>query len=184
MQGPRINPVLDNLPLSTLKRKGVLSKTVARKTRKTIDTADVDLPGLAGKLASAFEVMISSLRFSFSLFAFLIKTIFYQSSGLTGQQLTGVTNSDRGLVLEPIQDLSTDDTLVEPSKQAEPDKAIEDVVDAILIEQYDPQRVTILDTFAGQTQQSLEQANLQSAEVQSIRCSLTTLIFKFLVFCS
>jgi hypothetical protein len=53
--------------LSTLKRKGVLSKTLARKTRKTIDTADVDLPDLAGKLVSVFEVLISSLTFASSL---------------------------------------------------------------------------------------------------------------------
>jgi hypothetical protein len=71
MQGPRTNPVSDNLPLSTLKRKGVLSKTLARKTRKTIDIADVDLPDLAGKLASAFEVLNSSLTFCLSPSAFL-----------------------------------------------------------------------------------------------------------------
>jgi hypothetical protein len=53
--------------LSTLKRKGVLSKTLARKTRKTIDTADVDLPDLARKLVSVFEVLISSLTFASSL---------------------------------------------------------------------------------------------------------------------
>jgi hypothetical protein len=73
MQGPRTNPVSDNLPLSTLKRKGVPRKTLSQKTRKIIDTTDVDLPDLAGKLASAFDVLNSSLTFCFSPFAFLTK---------------------------------------------------------------------------------------------------------------
>jgi hypothetical protein len=33
--------------------------------------------------------------------------------------------SDQGSVLEPIQEVPTDDTLVEPSEQPEPDKVIE-----------------------------------------------------------
>jgi hypothetical protein len=43
-------------------------------------------------------------------------------------------------VLEPIQDISTNDTLAESCKQAESDKAAKDVIDAILVEQCDPQR--------------------------------------------
>jgi hypothetical protein len=60
MQGPRINPVMDNLPLSTLKRKSGLSKTLARKTRSKIDTTVVDISDMAGKLASAFEVEMAT----------------------------------------------------------------------------------------------------------------------------
>jgi uncharacterized protein (DUF2252 family) len=59
---------------------------------------------------------------------------FDHSSGLTGQPETDVTDFDRGLVLEPIQDISTDDTLAESSKQAELDKAIEDVIVAALVD--------------------------------------------------
>jgi hypothetical protein len=65
---------------------------------------------------------------------------FDQSSGLTGQPQTGVTDSDKGPVLEPIQDISTEDTLAESSKQARPHKAMEDVADAILIEQSNSQK--------------------------------------------
>jgi hypothetical protein len=93
---------------------------------------------------------------------------FDQSSGLTGQPQTGVTDSDKGPVLEPIQDISTEDTLAESSKQAGPYKAMEDVADAILIEQSNSQRINVLDTSAGQTQRPIEQANLQSVEVQSL----------------
>jgi hypothetical protein len=60
MQGPRINPVMDNLPLSTLKRKSGLNKTLARKTRSKIDTIVVDISDMAGKLASAFEVEMAT----------------------------------------------------------------------------------------------------------------------------
>jgi hypothetical protein len=52
-------------------------------------------------------------------------------------------------VLEPIQDIFTDDTLVESSKQAKPDKATKDVIDVVLVEQSDLQRVNILDTSVG-----------------------------------
>jgi hypothetical protein len=58
MQGPKINFVSNNLPLSTLKRKSGLSKTLARKTRWKIDTTVVDISDMAGKLASAFEVLV------------------------------------------------------------------------------------------------------------------------------
>jgi hypothetical protein len=33
--------------------------------------------------------------------------------------------------LEPIQEASADDTLVEPSQQAKPDKTAEDIMDAV-----------------------------------------------------
>jgi hypothetical protein len=76
---------------------------------------------------------------------------FLQSSGLIGQsEQANVTDSDRGPVLEPIQEASADDTFVESSEQAESDKAMEDIIDAILIEQPDPQRVNISDAPVGQ----------------------------------
>jgi hypothetical protein len=67
MQGPRINPVSDNLPLSPLKRKSGLNKTLSRKTRRKIDTAIVDIPDMAEKLVSAFEVLVFPHHFSLPL---------------------------------------------------------------------------------------------------------------------
>jgi hypothetical protein len=67
-------------------------------------------------------------------------------------------------VLEPIQDISTDDALAESSRQAERDKATEDVIDVVLVEQSDPQRVNISDTSVGQPQRPLDQADLQLVE--------------------
>jgi hypothetical protein len=61
MQGPRTNLVSENLPLSTLKRKSGLSKTLARKRRSKIDTAIVDISNMVGKLARAFEVIFFPL---------------------------------------------------------------------------------------------------------------------------
>jgi hypothetical protein len=55
--------------------------------------------------------------------------------------------SDRDPVLEPIQDASADDTLVESSEQANPDKTVEDIIDAILIEQPDPQPTEVQLSF-------------------------------------
>jgi hypothetical protein len=57
MQGPKTNPVPDNLPFSTLKRKGVSSKTLARKTKKKIDTVVISASDMARVLASAFKVL-------------------------------------------------------------------------------------------------------------------------------
>jgi hypothetical protein len=70
MYGPKTNLVSDNLPLSTLKRKSGLSKTLARKTRRKMDTAVVDIFDMAGKLASALEVLflLITLLFPFELF--------------------------------------------------------------------------------------------------------------------
>jgi hypothetical protein len=70
MQGPRTNLVSDNLPLSTLKRKSGLSKTLARKTRRKIGTTVIDISDMAGKLASAFEVLFLLITLLF-LFEFL-----------------------------------------------------------------------------------------------------------------
>jgi hypothetical protein len=54
---------------------------------------------------------------------------------LIGQsEQANVTGPDRGPILEPIQESSADDTLVESSKQAELDKTMEDIIDAVLIE--------------------------------------------------
>jgi hypothetical protein len=107
---------------------------------------------------------------------------FEQSTGLTGQPQTDVIESDRGPVLEPIQDISTDDTLIESSRQAESDKASEDVVDAILVEQSDPQRVNVSDTPVGQPQHPLEQADLQPAEAQSLSIVPSLLSFSDSLF--
>jgi hypothetical protein len=69
--------------------------------------------------------------------------------------------------LAPIKEASADDILVESSEQAEQDKAMEDIVDVVSIEQPDPQRVNISDAPIGQPQHPFEQADLQPAEVQS-----------------
>jgi hypothetical protein len=88
-----------------------------------------------------------------------------QSSGLTGRPVqTNVADSDKGPALEPIQEVLADDTLVESS---EPDKAIKDIVDGVLIEQPAPQRVNIPEAHVGQPQRTLTQVDLQPAEVQS-----------------
>jgi hypothetical protein len=51
---------------------------------------------------------------------------FLQSSGLIDQSVkANVTVFDRGPILEPIQEAWPDDTLVESSEQAEPDKTME-----------------------------------------------------------
>jgi hypothetical protein len=55
-------------------------------------------------------------------------------SGLIGQsEQTNTTNSNRGPILELIQEASVDDTLVESSEQARPDKTAEDIMDAVLM---------------------------------------------------
>jgi hypothetical protein len=66
----------------------------------------------------------------------MINHPFLQSTGLIGQsEQANDTDFGRGLILEPIQEASADDTLVESSEQAEPDKTVEDITDAVLIEQ-------------------------------------------------
>jgi hypothetical protein len=45
--------------------------------------------------------------------------------------------------LEPIQEASADDTLVESSEQADPDKTVEDIIDVVLIEQPDLQATEV-----------------------------------------
>jgi hypothetical protein len=73
MQGPKINLSSDNLPLSTLKRKGVASKVIAHKSKKKkIDTIVIDIYDMAGKLARAFQVELCS-TFSF------LRILFYHS---------------------------------------------------------------------------------------------------------
>jgi hypothetical protein len=69
MKGPKTNLVLDNLPLSTLKRKGVSNKTLARKTKRKIDTVVVDASDMARVLASAFKVLSSIFSLSFYVFS-------------------------------------------------------------------------------------------------------------------
>jgi hypothetical protein len=65
MQGPKTNLILANLPLSTLKRKGGPSKTLAHKTKRRINIAVVDASNMARVLASAFKVLISAFSLSF-----------------------------------------------------------------------------------------------------------------------
>ena len=67
MQGPRINPAPDNLPLSTLKRKGVTNKVLARRTKKRIATKVINVSDMAGVLASAFQVLTSAFSLLFSI---------------------------------------------------------------------------------------------------------------------
>jgi hypothetical protein len=68
---------------------------------------------MAWKLASAFEVLTFLTTF---LFLFLFESVtdyFVQSSGLIGQSQQGTTaDSDRGPILEPIQEVPVDDILV------------------------------------------------------------------------
>jgi hypothetical protein len=59
-----------------------------------------------------------------------------------------VTNSDRGPILDPIQEASADDTLVESSEQAKPDKTVEDIIDVVLIEQPDLQLTKVQSLLA------------------------------------
>jgi hypothetical protein len=70
-----------------------------------------------------------------------------QSSGLIVQsEQTNVSDRDR--VLEPIQEASADDTLVEPSEQVDPDKIMEYIIDAVLIEQPDLQPIEVQSLLA------------------------------------
>jgi hypothetical protein len=50
--------------------------------------------------------------------------------------------------LEPIQEASADDTLVESSEQAKRDKTAEDIMDVVLIEQPDAQPTEVLSLSA------------------------------------
>jgi hypothetical protein len=56
--------------------------------------------------------------------------------------------SDRDRVLEPIQEASADDTLVESSEQVDQDKIVEDIFDAVLIEQLDLQPTEVQSLLA------------------------------------
>jgi hypothetical protein len=67
MKVPKTNPVPDNLPLSTLKRKGDSSKTLARNSKRKIDTWVVDASDMAKVLASAFKVLTSIFSLLFSV---------------------------------------------------------------------------------------------------------------------
>jgi hypothetical protein len=71
MQGPRINLVPDNLPLSTLKRKDMPHKALAHRKKKKIDSTVVDIPNLAEKLAGAFEVCLLLISSPFSSYLFI-----------------------------------------------------------------------------------------------------------------
>jgi hypothetical protein len=69
MQGPKTNLALDNPPLSALKRKVMTSKVLSHRTKKKIDTKDVNISDMAGVLAYAFEVLtFFSLSSSFCTF--------------------------------------------------------------------------------------------------------------------
>jgi hypothetical protein len=84
-----------------------------------------------------------------------------QSSGLIGEsEQTNVSDSDRGPILEPVQEASADDTLVESSEQAELDKIVEDIIDVVLI----------------------EQPNLQPTDVQSLLAIPPTFLFSEFLF--
>jgi hypothetical protein len=85
--------------------------------------------------------------------------------GLTVQSVqTNVTDSDRGLVLEPIQEVPADNTLVESSEQPEPDR-IENFGDDILtssIEQPDVQRTDVSDALANQPRSPSDQVDIRT----------------------
>jgi hypothetical protein len=139
MQGPKIIPPPDSVLLSTFKRKGGSSEVLTHRSKKKIDTKVLNTSNMAGALASAFQVMTFSPIF-FLLHLVIKHPPFLYSLGLIGQsEQTNATNSDRGPILEPIQEASADDTLVESFEQARLDKTAEDIMDAILIEQLDAQ---------------------------------------------
>jgi hypothetical protein len=131
MQGPKIIPPPDSVLLSTLKRKGGSSKFLTHISKKKIDTEVLNISDMVGALASLFQVM------TFSPTVFLLCLVinhppFSVVSGLIGQsEQTNTTNSNRGPILELIQEASVDDTLVESSEQARPDKTAEDIMDAV-----------------------------------------------------
>jgi hypothetical protein len=133
MQGPKIIPPPDSVLLSTLKRKGGSSKVLTHISKKKIDTEVLNISDMVGALASLFQVM------TFSPTVFLLCLVinhppFSVVSGLIGQsEQTNTTNSNRGPILELIQEASVDDTLVESSEQARPDKTAEDIMDAVLM---------------------------------------------------
>jgi hypothetical protein len=67
MQGPKINPPLDSLLLSTLKRKSGSNKVLTHRSKKRIDTKVLNVSDMVGALASAFQVVSLGL-FSFFLY--------------------------------------------------------------------------------------------------------------------
>jgi hypothetical protein len=100
-------------------------------------------------------------RFFLFLYVSAINHPFLQSSGLIGEsEQTNVSDSDRGPILEPVQEASADDTLVESSEQAELDKIVEDIIDVVLI----------------------EQPNLQPTDVQSLLAIPPTFLFSDFLF--
>jgi hypothetical protein len=112
------------------------------------------------------------LRYWFFLttFPFLFEFLtdyFVQSSGLIDQSIqTAVTDSDRGLVLEPIQEIPADDILVESSEQPGPDitKNLGDDVFTPSVEQLDIQRTDASDALANQPRHSSDPADLQTRQ--------------------
>jgi hypothetical protein len=127
MQGPKTNPFLDNLPLSTLKRKAMSSKVLTHISKKKIDTKVINVSNMAGVLASAFQVL------TFSLFIFLsvyvIDHLLLQSSGLISQlERTTTADFDQDKVLE---ETPVDDILVSSNDQSEPHQKVDASADQL-----------------------------------------------------
>jgi hypothetical protein len=70
MQGHKTHLVSDNLPLSSFKRENISRKVLAHRKKKKIDTVVVDIPDMAGKLASSFEVLVFSIILPFFFIPF------------------------------------------------------------------------------------------------------------------
>jgi hypothetical protein len=69
MQGPKTHLVSDNLSLSSFKREIISRKVLAHRKKKKIDTVVVDIPDMAGKLASSFEVQVFSIILPFFFYS-------------------------------------------------------------------------------------------------------------------
>jgi hypothetical protein len=122
-------------------------------------------------LASAFEVLTFLTTF---LFLFLFESVtdyFVQSSGLIGQSQQATTaDSDRGPILEPIQEVPVDDILVKSSEQPET-KTIGNLGDDIFtssFEQFDTHMTDVLDALANQPRHSSNQANLPAEQATEV----------------
>jgi hypothetical protein len=112
--------------------------------------------------ASAFKVLTFTL-FPFPFVFFNWSSPFSAQSSSQYTQ-TGNADSDQGPILEPIQEASTDDTLVELSEQPEPDKVIKNLVDNTLIpliKQPKTQRTNVWNAPVSQLRRSSEQAEFQ-----------------------
>jgi hypothetical protein len=99
---------------------------------------------------------------------------FCNSQDLIDQsEQANVIVSDRGPILEPIQEVPVDDILVEPSEDLESGRT-ENLGDDILassVEQSDIQRTDVSDTLANLPQCSSDQTNVQTEQPTEVGSS-------------